>query len=266
MVSLVPSSFSTSSVTASLIYDSTTVSVSNTSSSGISSVSCPASSFVKYIGTGMKEQYLSITSFALYSLANSQLSSLRQRVTSVPIVDLSESLMSYSVPPSHSQCTALEPSLNERVSIVTLSATMNAEQKPRPKCPIIWSSLVLSLYFSRNASAPENAIWQIYSLTSSAVIPIPLSIILIVFLSELTFTSSLYSVSSAGSYSPIKSSFLSFVIASQPLEISSRQKMSWSEYIHFLIIGNIFWLLIDKLPCSFAISYYLPYKKIISRR
>ena len=39
------------------------------------------------------------------------------------------------------------------------------------------------------------------------------------------------------------------MIASQPFEINSLKKISWSEYNHFLIIGKIFSLLIDKLPC-----------------
>ena len=46
-------------------------------------------------------------------------------------------------------------------------------------------------------------------------------------------------------------------MASQPFDTISRAKMSWSEYSHFLIIGNMFSLLMDKLP-FFASIYVTP--------
>ncbi len=94
---------------------------------------------------------------------------------------------------------------------------------------MIWSSLALSLYFARKSVAPENAIWLMYSFTSSAVIPIPLSMTVSVFSSGLLRTMIFHSLSSAISASPIRASFFSFVIASQPFETSSLRKMSWSE-------------------------------------
>ena len=51
------------------------------------------------ISTGMKEQYLSSTSLARYSFANSRLSSFRNSVISLPTVVLFPSCISYSVPP-----------------------------------------------------------------------------------------------------------------------------------------------------------------------
>ena len=50
-------------------------------------------------------------------LANSRLSSFKNRVISVPTVVLSPSCISYSEPPSHSQCTGVAPSLYDKVSI-----------------------------------------------------------------------------------------------------------------------------------------------------
>ena len=43
-------------------------------------------------------------------------------------------------------------------------------------------------------------------------------------------------------------------MASQPLDTNSLKKMSWSEYNHFLIIGKIFSLLIERLPFFFDIK------------
>ena len=51
--------------------------------------------------------------------------------------------------------------------------------------------------------------------------------------------------------------WLRFVIASHPLEINSLTKMSWSEYSHFLMIGKMFSLLIERLPCFCAMIYTL---------
>ena len=117
---------------------------------------------------------------------------------------------------------------------------------------MIWSSFVLSLYCSRNFVAPENAICVMYSSTSSAVIPIPLSVIFSVFFSGSAITRIWALYPSGIWYSPITSSFFSLVIASQPLDTSSLKKMSWSEYSHFLIIGKILSLLIERLPCFSA--------------
>ena len=62
-------------------------------------------------------------------------------------------------------------------------------------------------------------------------------------------------------------SLASFVIASQPLEITSRAKMSWSEYSHFLIIGKIFSLLIERLPVRLLImnNSFLFFSKKVKR-
>ena len=94
---------------------------------------------------------------------------------------------------------------------------------------MIWSSFALSLYFSRKSFAPEKAIWLMYSSTSSAVMPMPLSSKRMVFRSGLTRTRMPYSSPSGRVNSPMRESFFSFVTASQPLEIISRRKMSWSE-------------------------------------
>ena len=101
--SFVPSSFSFSSYFASSTMFSTTVSFSVTSSAGIVSYSVSAFSFSKKIGVGMKEQYFSMTSLARYSLANSRQSSFKKRVISVPTPSFDPSVISNSVPPSHSQ-------------------------------------------------------------------------------------------------------------------------------------------------------------------
>ena len=49
--------------------------------------------------------------------------------------------------------------------------------------------------------------------------------------------------------------FFSLVMASHPLDTSSRMKISWSEYNHFFIIGNILSLSMDKLPVPFCITH-----------
>ena len=120
---------------------------------------------------------------------------------------------------------------------------------------MIWSSFVLSLYCARKSVAPENAIWLIYSSTSSAVMPSPLSMNFRVFSSGFTRTCTCGLYFSGSVYSPIISSFFSLVIASHPLEISSRKKISWSEYNHFLIIGKILSLLMESDPCFSLILY-----------
>ena len=68
-----------------------------------------------------------------------------------------------------------------------------------------------------------------YFLTSSAVIPIPLSMTVIVFASLSVITSTLYLLSSGAFHSPIPSNFLSLVIASQAFDTNSLKKISWSE-------------------------------------
>ena len=45
-----------------------------------------------------------------------------------------------------------------------------------------------------------------------------------------------------------ESTMRSLVMASQPLETTSRMKMSLSEYSHFLMIGMIFCASIDTFP------------------
>src|SRR4051812_48408678 len=106
-----------------------------------------------------------------------------------------------------------------------------------------------SLNFSRNSSAPENAIWLIYFLISSAVIPIPLSEIVIVFAFSSSFTRMLRSPSSL-LYCPSEESLFTFCVASTALLTSSRRKISLSEYRNFLMIGNIFSVWIDIVPFS----------------
>ena len=122
---------------------------------------------------------------------------------------------------------------------------------------MICSSVALSLYCSRNASAPEKAIWLIYFSTSASVIPIPLSVNVMVLSLALVVTSIRYG-SSGSSNSPMRDSFLSFVTASQPFDISSLTNISWSEYSHFLMTGKMFSLLIDKFP--FFIIVYISLK------
>gem|GEM_PF-5607557 len=84
------------------------------------------------------------------------------------------------------------------------------------------------LYFSRNSSAPEKAIWLIYLSISSAVMPIPSSDTVSTRLSGSSFTRIVRSPSSPLN-SPVEESVLSFCVASTELEISSRRKISWSE-------------------------------------
>ena len=81
------------------------------------------------------------------------------------------------------------------------------------------------LYFSRNSSAPEKAIWLIYLSISSAVMPIPSSDTVSTRLSGSSFTR----IPSSPLNSPVEESVLSFCVASTELEISSRRKISWSE-------------------------------------
>ena len=129
-------------------------------------------------------------------------------------------------------------------------------------------SLVLSLYLSRKSVAPENAIWcdvllHLVRRHTKTVID-ELQCFLLRVDDDLNLLSYIRPDSS---YSPIISSLFSFVIASQPLEISSRTKMSWSEYSHFLIIGKIFSLLIERLPVRLLImnNSFLFFSKKVKR-
>ncbi len=108
-ISFSPFSFSFSSVFASSIIVSTTSSVSRLSDGSIVSYSVFAFAFFKKTSIGINEQYFSRTSLARYSLANSRQSSFKNRVIFVPTPSLMPSVMLYSVPPSHSQCTADAP-------------------------------------------------------------------------------------------------------------------------------------------------------------
>ena len=125
--SLVPSSFSFSSVFAGSIIVSITVSLSKSSSFSIISVASSASISFKNISTGINEQYLLSISLTLNSFANSWQLSLRYNVIAVPLEALLPSPISNSRPPSLTQCIGFAPSLYDNVSMLTLSATMNAE-------------------------------------------------------------------------------------------------------------------------------------------
>ena len=121
---------------------------------------------------------------------------------------------------------------------------------------MICESSVLPSYFSIKSFAPEKAIWLMYFTISSSVIPIPLSLIVIVPASLSRTTSIFHSVLSI-SASPTEISFLSLLIASLAFDTISLIKMSFSEYSHFLIIGNIFSVLIDTLPLVYSIFLIL---------
>ena len=82
-----------------------------------------------------------------------------------------------------------------------------------------------SLYLFKNSSAPENATSLIYFFTSSLVIPIPLSITCRVFL-ELSILISICLSPKSPFISPILLKWLSFVVASVALEISSLKNIS----------------------------------------
>src|SRR5688572_2363821 len=125
---------------------------------------------------------------------------------------------------------------------------------------MIWFASGLSLYCSTNSVAPENAIWLMYFLISSAVIPIPWSeiVILRVSLSTLTFT--FKSSPTSPLYSPIADKRFSFWVASTAFETNSRRKISWSEYKNFLMIGKIFSVWIEMVPFSAIIFMLLIFK------
>ena len=115
---------------------------------------------------------------------------------------------------------------------------------------------ILPSYSFTNSSAPEKATWLMYLSISSAVIPIPRSIMLSVF----AFLSTLmWMVKSPNSplASPRLVNVLSFCVASTALETSSRRKISWSLYKNFLIIGKMFCAvtLIDPLDMFFLFRF-----------
>ena len=78
-------------------------------------------------GTGMNLQYLPSSCSILPLEAYSSESLSRQRVITEPRSLLSLSSMEYSGEPSQVHLTALAPSFQLRVSMVTLEATMKAE-------------------------------------------------------------------------------------------------------------------------------------------
>ena len=96
----------------------------------------------------------------------------------------------------------------------------------------------LSLYWFKNSSAPENAIWLINLSTSSAVIPMPWSDTVKVFFALSMDTRTRKSPKSPFT-SPTDERVFSFCVASTALLINSRRKISWSLYKNFLMTGNI---------------------------
>ena len=109
------------------------------------------------------------------------------------------------------------------------------------------------LYFFKNSSAPENATCAMYFLTSSAVMPMPLSVKVSVPFSASATTSMRQGASpSSGARlaSPIEIRRFILLTASQPLETSSRTNISLSEYSHFLMTGMIFSALMEIVPRS----------------
>ena len=104
---------------------------------------------------------------------------------------------------------------------------------------MIPESLAESLYFSRNSSAPEKAIWLMYFSTSSAVIPNPWSIRCI-FLPSLSILTSMIGLPYSTLASPILAKCFNFKVASVALDTNSRKKISWSLYKNFLISGKMF--------------------------
>ena len=112
----------------------------------------------------------------------------------------------------------------------------------------------LSLYLFTNSSAPENAIWLIYFSTSSPVIPIPLSLMVIVFLSLSSITSTL-SFDKSVLNSPTDLSVFNFCVASTALETSSLKNISLSEYKNCFIIGKIFSVCTLILPFFFIVCF-----------
>ena len=96
-----------------------------------------------------------------------------------------------------------------------------------------------------NSAAPEKATWLMYFRTSSAVMPMPVSEIRIVFFSLSTDTVTAISSSLSGW------SMRNLVIASHALDTASRRKISLSEYSQRLITGIIFCASMDTDPFSF---------------
>ena len=101
--SLVPSSFSFSSVFAGSMIFSITVSVSKSSDLSIVCVASSASISFRKISSGINEQYLFKISLTLNSFANSWQFSFRVSVIEVPLAALSPSPISNSSPPSLTQ-------------------------------------------------------------------------------------------------------------------------------------------------------------------
>ena len=86
----------------------------------------------------------------------------------------------------------------------------------------------LSLYFSKNSSAPEKATSLMYLLTSSAVIPIPLSLIVMVFFLASKMTLTFKSFTSCLT-SPAAAKVINFCEASTALDTNSLKNISVSE-------------------------------------
>ena len=84
-------------------------------------------SLPKYTGTGMNLQYLESREEILSFLAYSAESSSRYIVMTVPLSVFSEGSMLYSGVPSQDHFTALAPSFQLSVSMVTFFETMNDE-------------------------------------------------------------------------------------------------------------------------------------------
>ena len=104
-----------------------------------------------------------------------------------------------------------------------------------------------------NSLAPEKATWLMYFLTSSAVMPMPVSEMVLVFCSLSTATFTFISSSLSGC------SMRNLVIASQALLTASRRNISLSEYSQRLMTGIIFWASIDTEPFCFLIAIvYIP--------
>ena len=114
--------------------------------------------------------------------------------------------------------------------------------------PLPSPSFSLFAYFCTKSVAPEKATWAMYFTTSSPVMPRPLSMNWIVPFFGLVITSTRYSGFSSTCASPLFASRFSLLIASQPLDTSSRTKMSLSEYSHCLMTGMMFSALMDTVP------------------
>src|SRR6202000_1584529 len=106
-----------------------------------------------------------------------------------------------------------------------------------------------SLNLSINSVAPEKAIWLMYFLISSAVIPKPLSDMVMVFFFSSKATSTRRSPNSP-LYWPNELNRLIFLVASTAVDTSSLEKISRSEYKNFLMIGKMFSVWIQIVPFS----------------